>query len=86
MDVKKIQNFSYILPVAGIHNMKKVAFLGIIQHGKFVEPWPSVSYCISYCLRATEMLVQMRCVMLRCCEGEHQGYESCPVTLELLVI
>ena len=38
-----MQNFSYILPVAGIHNMENVAFLGIIQHGKFVEPWPWVS-------------------------------------------
>jgi len=82
----KMQIFSYILPVAGIHNMKKVAFLGIIQLGKFVEPRSCVSYCISYCLKATELLVQMRCLMLRCCVGERQGYERCPVTVELLII
>jgi len=50
-----------------------------------LNPGPEL-VVISYCLRATEMLVQMRCLMLRCCEGERQGYESCPVTLELLVI
>jgi len=38
-----MQNFSYILSVAGIHNMKKVALLGIIRHGKFFEPRPWVS-------------------------------------------
>jgi len=81
-----MQNFSYVLSVAGIHNMKKVAFLGIIRHGKFVEPQPSVSYCISYYLKATELLVQVWCLMVRCCVGERQGYESCPITLELLII
>jgi hypothetical protein len=80
-----MENCKILVRITGINNMENRGVTFFWHHTTWkICQTLALSYHIFCRLKAAEMLIQMRCVILRFSVGDHQGYQSCPVTLELL--